>query len=227
MQYYILSFHIFLHFIRHNRQDLADAETRIKELECQLKTKEDDILNFQKDAIRKMDDMSHLRSELEKCYETHKHLHCDNEKLKELKHKMNIEMDRLKNELETLKTMHEQVKKANDLLRNEIKAIHCDEPPHNIKRLQEILATSREDMDKQRDRIKTLGHQLEEARQQIVQFRDALDKANAKSHTQDRYDTELFKPPTIPLLNSNYDEIDYDMLCDFDGIPAPSIGIPL
>lgn len=133
-------------------------------------------------AKRSMEEVCMIRSDLEKCYETHKKLHCESTELRKARQEMIMRIERLKNELETWKTLHDEMKSRNDKLKREIKVLQCEDYPHNVRKLQELLEQNRDSMDSQVHKIACLSSELAAAKEQLGRLKQAVEEEKCKAN---------------------------------------------
>lgn len=152
-----------------------------------MNDKEAEMSKMKENANQSLNDIDTMRSDLEECYETHKKLHDESTELKHARQEMIMNIEKLKNELETWKTLHDEMKRRNDHLKYELKGIQCEDYPNNIKALQKILAENREVMDSQVHKIATLSSQLAEAKEQMSKFKMAVEIEKSRADPLKRY----------------------------------------
>lgn len=134
-----------------------------------------------------MEEVCMMRADLEKCYETHKKLYEESTELRKARQDRIIDIERLKNELETWKTLHDEMKNRNEKLKRELKAVQCEDYPANVKKLQEIMAQDRDTMDNQIHKIACLSSQLAEAKEQMCKFKRAVEDEKCKADPMRSY----------------------------------------
>lgn len=169
------------------RQELVEANKRIVDLQKSIEGKEHEMSKLKEDASKAMDEVCIMRADLEKCYETHKKLHTESTELRKARQEMIMNIERLKNELETWKTLHDEMKNRNDKLKRELKVVQCEDYPHNVKKLQEILSQNRESMDTQVHKIASLSSELAEAKDQLSRFKQAMEEEKCRQDPLKKY----------------------------------------
>lgn len=167
------------------RQELQEAKQRIEELKKTIECKEAEMAKMKENADQSLEEICMIRSDLEKCYETSKKLHDESTELKRARQDMLMNIERLKNELETWKTLHDEMKNRNDKLKRELKAVQCED--YSQKALQELLAKNRDDMDVHVRRIAELSSELGNARQQLARLKQQIEDEKCKSDPLRKY----------------------------------------
>lgn len=142
---------------------------------------EKEILNFKEDTNKSMDDVYLMKAELEKCYETQQKLHSDSVELRNARQEMILSIEKLKNELETWKTLHDVKRDQNEKLKRELKALQCEDYPNNVKKMQQLLAEARENMDAQMHKTACLSSELATVKEQMNKYKQALEIEKCKS----------------------------------------------
>lgn len=160
---------------------MQDANKRIFDLQQERDQKEKEILNFKENTDKSMDEICLMKAELEKCYETHKKLHSDSVELRNARQQMILSIEKLKNELETWKTLHDVKRDQNEKLKRELKALQCEDYPNNVKKMQQLLAEARQNMDLQMHKTACLSSELAAAKEKLHQFKQALEEEKCKS----------------------------------------------
>lgn len=164
-----------------------EANKHIADLQRSFDFKEGEMCKLKESANQALDEVCMMRADLEKCYETHKKLHSESTELRKARQEMIMSIERLKNELETWKTLHDEMKNRNDKLKRELKVVQCEDYPHNVKKLQEILAQNRETMDTHVHKIASLSSELAAAKDQLSRFKNAVEEEKCKSDPLKRY----------------------------------------
>lgn len=160
----------------YHRHKLEDANKRIEDLMKLIQCKEKEMAEWKAKATEEMDEICIMKADLEKCYETHKKLHCENQEMKKARQEMLMSTEKLKNELETWKTLHDTMKERNDHLKRQLKAVQCEDHPNNIKKLQELLEEQRQKMDSQIHKIASMQSELAMTKEQLCKYKQALEE---------------------------------------------------
>lgn len=206
---------IYEYFCYFVRNDLQEAKKQICELHRLLECKEAEMNKHRDEANRSLEEVCMMRADLEKCYDTHRKLHEESRELRKARQDMIMSTERLKNELETWKTLHDEMKNRNEKLKRELKAVQCEDYPSSVKKLQEILAQNREAMDTQVNKIACLTSQLGETKEQYSKFKQSVDEERCKADPMKGYlekGCELekltrYSPTTDFPFNYSYDQL--------------------
>lgn len=145
------------------------------------------MARLREEANKSLEEVCKMRAELDKCSETQRKLHEESTELRNTRQKMIMSTERLKNELETWKTLHDEMKSRNEKLKRELKAIQCEDHPNNVKALQEMLAQSREDMDAHVHKIASLSSQLAETKEQLCKFKQDVEEEKCRANPVKKY----------------------------------------
>lgn len=180
---------------------------------------EKEILNFKEDTNKSMDDVCLMKAELEKCYETHKKLHSDSVELRNARQEMILSIEKLKNELETWKTLHDVKRDQNEKLKRELKALQCEDYPNNVKKMQQLLAEARENMDAQMHKTACLSSELATVKEQMNKYKQALETEKCKSDDPlKRYVEKASELEKLTRYSPNFDSYRYiSYKFDIDG----------
>lgn len=212
----VLHFNLICSFAIHLiRRDLEEANKRIRDLRHIVETKEKEMCKLKETNEKSLGEVLTMRSELDKAYEAHKKMHDDSVGLRKARQEMIMSIERLKNELETWKTLHDEMKSRNDKLKRELQAVKCDEHPQNVNRLQELLAQNRDQLDTQIHKIASLSSELAMAKEELFKFKQALEEEKCKK--DDPLKRYVDKVSELERMTRYSPDLNYSFTCDFGG----------
>lgn len=194
---------------------MEDANKSISDLNKSLACKDCEMAKLREEVNKSMEEVCKMRADLDKCNETHKKLYEESTELRNERHRMIMSTERLKNELETWKSLHDEKLSHNEKLKRELKAVQCEDHPNNVKALQELLAQNRENMDAHMHKIASLSTQLADTKEQLCKLKQDIEEEKCQANPVKKYVdkcSELEKHSRYNRIYINcgdFDNVDY------------------
>ncbi|XP_037909139.1 centrosomal protein of 135 kDa isoform X2 [Hermetia illucens] len=190
------------------KQQLCDAQSEIDNLKRELKAKDDCLSKLESQVSLLSSQISESQTELEQNYDELRLTKVDLEASKELIAKLDVQRDKLYAELEESKTIRSQLENEIKELRNRMVNIDPSDRS-NLCSIEELLSTTRNELELQRKRTCQLNQDLASLKKTICELEDKLTKERKKCHQNETLAKEYslkIKELQQVLTNNRFEE---------------------
>ena len=173
---------------------MNEAEDRISGLEEQMGLRESEIRAYERQINDLSVNVAALESEVDSLKEENHGLRVDLEATKELCQKLDLQKDKLNAELEEHSAIRQQLDKDNEKLRRELTFTKAGDKAA-ADGLQELLASSRSEVEEQRIIASQLNAEIIRLREQVDELKVKLKEEHANRSRNEalarEYDVQL------------------------------------
>uniref|UniRef100_A0A1Q3G3E5 Putative myosin class ii heavy chain n=1 Tax=Culex tarsalis TaxID=7177 RepID=A0A1Q3G3E5_CULTA len=173
---------------------LQEAEGRINGLQEQVGLRQSEIKTYEKQINELSANIVSLESEVDCLKEENQHLREDLEATKDLCNKLDLQKDKLNEELNEHSSIREQLNRENATLKRQLSLANTGDKAA-VDGLQELLAASRSEVEQQRivtsqlsQEVKSLKDQVSELGRKLEEERDRATRSEA---TANEYSVQL------------------------------------